>query len=227
VRRRGSMRALVEHLVGDPVADAGRERLVQRTAFTARRARRRLGQPADRRRSWARRSEQADRRLSRRIVTQRTPSRAPPAFRRTRLPRVVERQMQLGESAAATALVRAPPSITSRCRAGRALRSRRTSRVKARQGRRSSSSQGAWPWRCAASTRRPRSARRMRARAHALEHDRVRRAVDLDDPAPDGDRVTGVGGFDLGSSGIGLVYPRDPPEPGGDGRPPPRDTLRP
>ena len=195
---------LIEHLVGDPVAHAGRERLVEQYSLHRRRAlSEELGEPADRWQVMQRiEAEQTDRRLGSRIVTQPHATESA-GIAKHDFPAVVEREVQLEKARRPLALVRAPalhdelgtPAATHLDPAGHP-------EVKAGPGRPVELEPEvlavAMRRHDTASDQSPPHARR----AHALEHDLVGRAADGDDSAAD--RRTheqAAGGLDLGQLG--------------------------
>src|SRR6267378_5412203 len=213
---------LVEHLVGDPVPHARRERLVEQHRLDRRRALAEERRQAAEGRQLVERveAEQADRRLGARVVAQ--PHAPEPARVAKRdFGAVVEHQVQFEESGRPDVRMR-PAALGHEPAAALATDFDLAGHpeVEARPGTAVELEPQvlAVPVRRqhAASNQRPPHARR----AHALEHDRVARDVGRDDSAPHrGAREQAAGGLDLGKLGHrAVVYDEPRARGGGDGR---------
>src|SRR5688572_6562351 len=177
---------LIEHLVGDPVADAGGERLVEQQRLHRRRARADERGEVRRRRQLAEgiEAEQADWRLPLRIITE--PHATEPAGVRVgELAAIVELHPQLheprrpGEAGAILAM---------RDQAQGAATGRMESAGHPEMQARPRAAVELEPEMLAVSPHGPHAPPQQRApparRRHALEHDRIVGALDLDDAPP-------------------------------------------
>src|SRR5262245_38097854 len=204
---------LIEHLVGDPVPDARRKRLVEQHRLDRRRAlAEERRKPAERRQLMERvEAEQADRRLATGIVAQ-AHAPEPPRVAKRDLGAVVEHQVQLEEPGRPDVRMR-PAAFrhepASALAADFDLAGHPEVKARPRPAVELKPEVLAVPMRGyhAASQQRPPDARL----AHALEHDGIGHAADGDDPAADRRASEqAAGGLDLGKLGHRAVVYDEP-----------------